>query len=695
MTGRWFKDRWRAGTAIVIAAGLILSADLLNPPPMDRYLDQSVAVHARDGHILRAFLSEDDKWRLATTSSQVDPAYLSALKTFEDKRFDTHWGVDPVAILRAASQNISNGRIVSGASTITMQTARLLEPGGRGWAAKLRQTLRALQLERRYSKDEILSMYLTLAPFGGNIEGVRAASLSYFQKEPNRLLLSEIALLVALPQSPELLRPDRHPDAAQAAQSKVLARLVAEGQVTQTLAAEAAQEQALIARHPLPFLAPHLAQTLRQQDTSSSIKTFVDRHLQERIESLAVREQRWFGDGGNMAALVVHNETRQVRAYLGGADYWGPAGQVDLVRAVRSPGSTLKPFIYGMAFDDMPLHPYTYIEDRPTLFGDYAPRNFSRNFQGTVTIEEALQWSLNVPAVALLDRLGPQRFHTRLALSGADLVYSGSQASPSLPLALGGVGMRLRDLTMLYTSFAHDGYAAPLQLAEAGQGRQPDAVRLMSEDASWYVADILRGSALPDGLGQGQGFDRGRAIAFKTGTSYGFRDAWAIGMSSSYTIGIWIGRADGSTRPGRYGRNEAAPLLMKVFDILPTDENGIKRVPASVLHAASNSDLPLSMRRFKPRPLVVDNDVQTPLHIMFPPNGATVSLPESGDDNTLALRAVGGVHPVRWLVDGALLPKALSRKPTFWAPEGEGFSTITAIDAKGQSATAHVRLVTP
>ena len=674
---------------------VLIAADLLFPPPLERYLDQSVEVRAGDDSLLRTFLSDDDKWRLKATPSDVDPTYLKALQTFEDKRFDDHFGVDPVAVIRAASQNLVNGRVISGASTLTMQAARLLEPGGRGVGAKVRQSLRALQLERRFSKDEILSIYLTLAPFGGNIEGVRAASLVYFQKEPTRLRNSEIALLVALPQSPERLRPDRFPESAQAAQVKVLDRLGQDGLLSPQAVAEAKSDLPVAKRHRLPFVAPHFAQTVKQMTADRVIKTFVDKDTQKRIEALSKRETRWFRDGGNMAIVVVHNKTRQVQAYLGGADYWGRAGQIDLARAVRSPGSTLKPFIYGMAFDDMPLHPYTYIEDRPTLFGDYAPRNFSRNFQGTVTIREALQWSLNVPAVALLDRLGPQRFHSRLTLAGADMIYNGRHAAPSLPLALGGVGMRLRDLTALYTAFANGGVVAPLRMFHSDGAAQAASFRLMSEEASWYVNDILYGSALPDGLGQGQGLDRGRPVAFKTGTSYGFRDAWSIGVSPTHTVGVWIGRADGSTRAGRYGRNEAAPVLMKVFDLLPVEKAPVPTIPPTVLVASENRDLPEAMRRFKPKPMVVANEATAPLQIMFPPNGATVSLPKSNDSASLALRSTGGKQPVRWLVDGELLAKPMARKRTLWMPESAGFSTVTVIDAAGDSATSQIRLVAP
>lgn len=689
----WAKTHWVALSAGMVLCAII-AADVVFPPPLDRYRDQSVSVNASDGTILRAFLSDDDKWRLPAAPTDVDSAYLTALKAFEDKRFDRHWGVDPVAIARAVTQNFNSGRVVSGASTITMQAARLLEPRGRGWPAKIRQTLRALQLERRYTKDEVLSIYLTLAPFGGNIEGVRAASLSYFQKEPHRLSLSEIALLVALPQSPERLRPDRYPERAQVAQAKILRRLVHDGYVDQAAVSEARTDPVISARHSMPFSAPHLAQHLKaKQSFVPTIQTFVDRHVQDRLEELARREQRWFSDDGNLAFVVVHNESREVRAYVGGADYWGPAGQVDLVRAVRSPGSTLKPFIYGLAFDDMPLHPMTLIEDRPTLFGDYAPRNFSRNFQGTVTVSEALQWSLNVPAVALLDRLGPHRFHGALSRAGARLTYGGRHPAPSLPLALGGVGMRLNDLTQLYVALAQEGRVQGLLYA-AGT-TTPQEFRLLSKEASWYVTNILQGSPLPDGLAQGQGFERDRPIAFKTGTSYGFRDAWALGSSQTYTVGVWVGRADGSTRPGRYGRNEAAPLLMKVFDALPTEEQKELRQPPNTLHATSNKSLPISMRRFKPAPMMADISKRAPLQVMFPPNGAIVSLPKSGESGALALRSAGGALPVRWLVDGELLAGSGMRRRTYWTPQGAGFSRVTAIDAKGKSATSYIRLVTP
>ena len=497
------RRRWLAtlggGAALLLGALLIL--DRVFPPDLSRYERASVVVTDRDGGILRAFETAEGAWRLPTTAEDVDPRYLALLRAYEDQRFQEHVGVDPLAVARAAWQWASSGHIVSGASTLTMQAARLLEPQPRSLGAKLRQMARAVQLEARLSKERILSIYLTLAPFGGNLEGVRAASLAYFGKEPRRLSLGEVALLVALPQSPERLRPDRHPEAALAARAKVLRRLWEHGVLSETEVADALSEPLPATRLAFPFLAPHLAQYLAAKAApGSTIATPIDRGLQSSLEALAKREALRFDDAGDLAIVVVENRAHAVRAYLGSSDFFGPHGQIDLARAQRSPGSALKPFIYGFAFDDRVTHPTSLIDDEPMRFGDYIPRNFDRQFQGTVSVREALQQSLNVPAVALLDRVGAVRFVGDLRAAGAGLSFRRLVGTPSLPVALGGLGISLADLTMLYASFPNGGEVTALRLTE---NPAPKPVRLMGSAAAWYVTDILRGSPLPEGYATG------------------------------------------------------------------------------------------------------------------------------------------------------------------------------------------------
>lgn len=688
------------GRGLLVGIGCLLSAsaalaalDLAFPPDLSRYKDRSVEVRAEDGRILRAFLSKDDKWRLTTRTEDVDPLYIKLLKAYEDKRFDAHWGVDPLAGLRALGQLAAARRIVSGASTLTMQTARLLEPGPRGIGAKLKQVARAFQLERRYSKREILSIYLTLAPFGGNIEGVRAASLAYFDKEPKQLTAGEAALLVALPQSPERLRPDIKNSLARQGRDKVLERLSHEGVLTAAALSEARATALPERRFDQPMLAPRFTQALAARAGGGAIiRTPIKADWQTAVEALARKESAWFPDGASMAALVIDNETRAVRAYLDGLDFWSANGQIDLARAVRSPGSALKPLIYGLAFDELPLHPETVLVDEPLMFGDYAPQNFDRGFQGMVTVRGALQASLNVPAVAMLDRLSPVRFAAMLNEGGARLSFPGERTTPGLPMALGGVGITLFDLAKLYVALADEGVAGDLRVMEGAPARV--GPRLISKRAAWYVEDILRGSPMPDGWSRGQSVHRTRQIAFKTGTSYGFRDAWSVGYSRRYTVAVWVGRPDGSARAEQLGRNVAAPLVFKIFDLLPAEPPDARAPPSDAIRVTSFENLPRAMQRFDTNPQSAQQEslgLAAP-QVAYPPDGSVLSLGTSLIDRTLLLRATGGTQPLRWLVNGQLLPPAADLEAAQWVAPGPGFARITVIDAAGRSSSADIQI---
>ena len=670
----------------------LAAADRANPPDMTRYQTLSPEVVARDGTLLRPFLSKDGYWRLKTNVGDVNPRYLKILKAYEDKNFDSHWGVDPSAVIRAAFQYAGAGRVVSGASTLTMQVARLLEPRPRGIVTKLFQMARAVQLEEHYSKDEILSIYLTLAPFGGNLEGVRAASLAYFDKEPQALDLSESAVLVALPQSPARLRPDRHGLNAIAGRDKVLNRMVVESVVTQSDAAVAEREGVPSLRLAMPLIAPHLAYRLAQAARVPRIETTIDAPLQQSIERLAVQERAYFDDHANLAIVVVENSTRNVLAYVGGTDYWGKAGQIDLARRERSPGSALKPFIYGLAFDDLILHPASMMEDEATSFGDYAPRDFTGAFQGAVTARDALRMSLNVPAVMVLDRVGPLRFTLALSNAGATLAFPTKDTQPSLPVALGGLGISLADITMLYSGIADGGVAKPLRYLQ----NAPDGPshKLFAPFAAYYLRQILAGVSLPEGWAMGQGVSSQRTIAFKTGTSYGFRDAWSVGFSNDYTVGVWVGRADGAPRVGAIGREAAAPILLKTFGLLPKDRLPDPAPPAGTILVESTDALPPALRVFtrEQQPVApVVNNIPPPT-IRFPPNGATVPLPVvSATEKQIQLKADGGIGPLTWLVNGQLIGSFDRFQPVLVTPPGEGFAHITVVDASGRSDSSEVR----
>ncbi|MBE0533777.1 MAG: penicillin-binding protein 1C [Rhodospirillales bacterium] len=677
-----------AGTMAVLAGAAVV-LDAAHPPAMARYLDRSQRVLDAEGGLLRAFATADGSWRFAARVDDVDPLYLAMLTAYEDKRFFHHPGVDPLAVARAAWQWAVSGKPVSGASTLTMQTVRLLEPRPRTLASKLIEMARAVQLEWHYSKDEILAIYLTVAPFGGNLEGVAAASQFYLGKEPRHLTAGEAALLVALPQSPEAARPDRQPEAARMARDKVLARLGDARILDAEAAAAASREPVAQARLTAAFRAPHLARRLVAADPRTETRrTLIDGALQASLEDLARRAAGGLEPGANLAILVVETGGRGVRAYVGSADFFDAArqGQVDMARAIRSPGSTLKPFVYAAGFEHLGLHPETLIADRPTRFGDYAPVNFDLRYRGDITVREALQLSLNVPAVAVLDRLGPDHFAAMIAEMGIALRFDPRVGVPALPMALGGVGLSLWDLTTLFAGLADGGRFAPLRVGEGDPQAAP--VRVLDEAAAWYVAAILRDVPPP----AGRVAAAGRRIALKTGTSYGFRDAWALGFDGRFTVGVWVGRPDGGYGTDRTGGRQAAPLLFDVFDRLAPAAVPSSPPPAGVL-LARTEDLPPPLRRFRTRDemglALLAPDAA--FEIAFPPDGATVEMAAAADGTaTLALRATGGRKPLRWLIDGRPITVSPFKRAASWTTATEGRVRITALDVDGQAASAEV-----
>ena len=662
----------------------------LGPAPLGNDIAFSTRVLDRDGRLLRAYAASEGRWRLPARVAEVDPRFFAMLFAYEDKRFRTHPGVDALALARAAFQLVTSGRIESGGSTLTMQVARLLEPrSGRSLTAKLRQIVRALELERALSKDQILSLYLDLAPYGGNIEGVRAASLAYFGKEPRRLSLGETALLVALPQSPEGRRPDRSVAAARAARDRVLDRVAASGGVPADEIALAKSEPVPTGRRPMPMLAPHASdRAVADAATGSEVRLTIDADLQKGLEELARERVRTLaqtlGPDISLAMLVVDNATGEVRAHIGSPDYFDTrrAGQVDLTQALRSPGSTLKPFIYGLGFEDGFIHPETLIDDRPTRYGAYKPQNFDFTFQGTVTVRRALQLSLNLPALAVLDRVGASRLSARLTQAGATLVLPEGEA-PGLAIGLGGVGIKLADLTMLYGGIARLGTALPLTERAAPAGRKGEASRLMEPVAAWYVSHVLIGTPPPENGVPGR-------VAFKTGTSYGYRDAWSVGFDGRYTIGVWVGRPDGAPVPGLVGRMAAAPILFDAFARAPTLPAALPRAPSGIL-ATTSAKLPPPLRHFEPSDRV--GEVRAKLHILFPPDGARLDwrAADDGGPAPVPLKLTGAVAPVTILVNG-MPASAQPRGTLFFQPVGPGFARVTVIDGSGAADSVMVRL---
>ena len=593
--------RWFLGAVLSVVA-LLWLADRIWPLPLPQD-DLARVVLAEDGTPLWRFADADGVWRYPVQTSEVSPYYLDALLTYEDRWFYQHPGVNPLALVRATWQNLAGERVVSGGSTLSMQVARLLDPHSRTLHGKLRQLWRTAQLEWHLSKAEILNLYLNRAPFGGTLQGVAAASWAYLGKSPAQLTHAEAALLAVLPQAPSRLRPDRHPQRAQQARDKVLRRL-AEFQVwPQTAVDEALEEPLLLAPRQEPSLAPLLARRLNRPDSPPLIRTTLDASLQRRLEDLLLGWRARLPEHTSAAILVVEEETMAVRAYLGSVDINDARrfGHVDMVSALRSPGSTLKPFLYGMALDDGLIHSESLLQDVPRRYGDYRPGNFSMGFTGAVPASTALSSSLNLPAVQLLEAYGPKRFAAQMRIGGVPLALP-ALAEPNLALILGGAGSRLEDLVSGYSAFARDGKSATLRF-------QPDDTLrerpLLSPGAAWIVRRILSGQARPDRDPRAELVQR-PVLAWKTGTSYGFRDAWAIGVGPRYLIGIWIGRPDGTPVPGQFGLASAAPLMLQVHDVLTNRDSQrgisapVKVVPANVGVAAICWPLGQPMSRADP-----------------------------------------------------------------------------------------------
>lgn len=638
----------------------------------------SAEMLAADGTLLRAFTVENGRWRLAVDAAHVDPRVIAMLVSYEDKRFYTHAGVDPLALMRAVSQALRHGRVVSGGSTLTMQVARLLENSGTGtWSGKLRQIRVALALEQRLSKDEILNLYMTLAPYGGNIEGLRAAARMWFDKEPTRLTPAEAALLVALPQAPERRRPDRHPDTALAARRAALARFEKNGLLTAEDTRTAMTEALPQTRHDFPALAPHLTARLhRDAPERAMTRLTIAAKLQSDLERLATQSLIGRDRQSSVAIMVADYHTGAVLASVGSGGWDRPAGFVDMTRALRSPGSTLKPLIYALAFDQGLAHPETLIADRPTAFGRYAPQNFDGTYRGEVRVAEALRLSLNIPAVTLTDALGPARLITAMRQCGAETALPNGEA-PGLAVALGGVGMTLEGLMEIYGTLARGGRALPLTYL-ADQSPEPGR-DVVSQSSAWQVGHILAGLLPPGGEPPGR-------IAYKTGTSYGNRDTWALGFDGRHVVGVWLGRPDGTPVPGAFGASVAAPLVFEVFQRIAPDTVPLPPPPPEVL-LVENAALPPPLQRFRGRGTLFAPEADAP-KLTFPPNGAMLLL----DGQPVTLRLRDGVPPFAILLDGQPVVTGARRRELSLPSPGPGFATLSVIDAQGRSDRVQIGL---
>jgi penicillin-binding protein 1C len=674
-----------AGAALIVATALF---DAVAPPPFDRAAIASPIVVDRHQRWLHAYTTPEGRWRFRANLDEIDPLFVKRVVAVEDKRFWKHGGVDPLAVARAARGALTTGRVSSGASTITMQAARLLEPRPRTIPSKVAEMFRAAQMERRLSKREILELYLTLAPYGGNLEGTRAASLIYFDKEPLRLTDAEQALLIALPQAPEARRPDRRAGAARAARDAMLGKLTRLGVITPALAAEAREAGLRTTRSILPRSAYHATLELAGKAAGfpyAVVPSTLDLAMQRDVEALVSAAASRASDGATAAAIVVDTKTREVRALAGSAGVGSTGGWIDMSRAVRSPGSTLKPFIYALAFDDGLIGPGTVIEDMPQSFDGYAPENFDRTFRGEITAADALQHSLNVPAVRVLDRVGADRLAAAFTSAGVALATpEHANKDMGLTLALGGAGVSMRDLAVLYAGLAQGGAVKPLvwTTADARALAAKPAFQIVSRDTAIKVSAILEDSPALSGRAPAGLSENAPPVSMKTGTSYGYRDAWAAGHAGGYAVVVWVGRADGGSRPGVTGRDAAAPVLYAVFDALwRLDPNAGRGVAQD-----TEEEAVVAVRLDPPRRAA-------PPEIVFPRDGVELYADGFGADaRGFSLSARGGAGAYAWYAGGAAVAKGADGRAV-WRPEGPGFYDITVVDRAGLASKAKVRVV--
>ncbi len=673
---------WWLAASIVLVAALGV-ADRALPPPDPAQLAISQTILDRHGELLRPYAVDGGRWRLSVKLADVDPLLQRMIIAYEDKRFYWHFGVDPVAMLRATKQLLTSGHIVSGGSTLSMQVARLLEPReNRSFKSKFLQLARAMQLERRYSKDQILQWYFTFAPYGGNLEGVRAASLSWFGKEPRKLSVAEAALLVALPQSPEARRPDKFPVRVLAARNRVILRMEHAGVITSEDANLALVEPLPSVRIDLPALAAHETNAAHSRET---LQLTIDGQAQRNVERVMRAAAKNLDPALSMAVLVADAHTGEVLARAGSSKPFDQLskGWIDMTRAVRSPGSTLKPFIYGLAFENGIALPETLIEDRAENFRGYQPKNFSQSFHGTVTLREALQQSLNLPAVQLLDAVGPLHLASSFREAGVRLQLP-RNTSPTLAVALGGVGLTLEDLVTLYSAFPRGGVPFKLHDLPNQNAREAEfAPELFGVNASWYVADILAGTPPPDGVAP-------LPVSYKTGTSYGYRDAWALGFDNNLVVGVWVGRADGTAVADLTGRKAAAPLLFNVIAAM-NSKSTKTLAPKNAITSAQN--MPSPLKHFgvvKPQAALA----QRALQIMFPPDGAKLSRvsDNAGSLRPIVMRLEGGQAPYHVLVNGAPSQGQFGSTAIDLDVKATGFSNFTVVDANGLVAAVNVYL---
>jgi penicillin-binding protein 1C len=547
---------------------LFFLVSLIAPlPPLKPY---SLVVEDRNGSMLQAFRAGDGIWRLRTPPDEIPGRLKEILIRREDRWFYYHPGVNPFAIVRALMQNARSGRRLSGASTLTMQIARMLEPKERTYLNKAIEVFRALQLEMKYSKEELLEIYLSMAPLGGNVEGLKSAALLYYQTPLERLNIAQLFDLILVPGDPNGLQPDKNGGRLLAERKRQASRWIREGVLTPGDSMIIGRTPAATVRKAPPRSAPHFALRAKEQFARrGEVRTSLDLPTQLTVERLLTNHLRPWKQRGvrNGAVVVVENRTREVVAYAGSEDFAdsGASGQVDAVRALRSPGSTLKPFLYAMAMDRGALTPRKRLLDTPYDAEGFQAENYDGRFSGSVYADDALRRSLNVPLVRMLKTAGVAPFVDVLASAGVRSLRA-QQPRLGLSMILGGCGVTLEEMVGAYASFPNGGVHAPLRYEHGGTAPAGAESRVFSASAAWMVTEILAGLDRPDLPGNIASATNLPSVAFKTGTSYGRRDAWGIGYSSEFTVGVWIGNVTHQGNPDLVGSASAAPLLIDIFN---------------------------------------------------------------------------------------------------------------------------------
>jgi len=617
----------------------------------------SSVVNARDGDMLYLFRSDDDRYRLPAKLHLIDRRYQELLLAHEDRRFYKHTGVDLIAMVRAIFRSVISGKVVSGGSTLTMQTVKMLDRQPRNISSKLTEMRRAITLERLLSKDEILQLYLTLIPFGGNVEGVEMGARQWFGKSAESLTPAEAALLVSIPRSPYWFRPDKFPKKSKQDRDRVLKRAFEHTVISESEWMDATLSPVPSKRFAFNKIAPHLALKVKQDE--GTVNSTIDYALQNSLHRVA--EMLEISSNSNMAIVVADGFSGSVVGYIGSKEYVdkGRAGFVDYAKAIRSPGSTLKPFIYGLAYSRGISSFQTLIKDEPINIGGYRPRNIDHKFRGELSIAEALQLSLNIPAVKVLDRISPSQFYSSLESVGVEL-----KNGDGLPIALGGVGVNLVDLVQLYTVMVNSGKVMPLRFT--GDQKVGEAKTLISARAAKELNWILANSYRAEGR-VGVQFQK-MSIAYKTGTGPGGSDALAVGSNGRYVVGVWIGSIDGGTIAEHKGFEVSAPILQAIFDLLPTATLNQERPSKSSLLLA-NFDRPQGKR-------------EGGVDIIYPVTKSTIVM--RNGRSTVPIKIKGDrEYPLFLIINGKSVKRVNSQSELLVEAESRGRYDISLLDSGG------------